>query len=30
MQNLTFGSDGGLTKACQVKHPDEPHLCFMR
>ena len=29
MQNLTFGSDGGLTKACQEKHPDEPGLCFM-
>ena len=30
MQNMTFGSDGGLTKACQAKHPDEPWLCFMR
>jgi hypothetical protein len=29
MQNLTFGSDGGLTKACEEKHPDEPCLCFM-
>ena len=29
MQNLTFGSDGGLTKACQEKHPEEPGLCFM-
>ena len=29
MQNLTFGEDGGLTKACQEKHPDEPGLCFM-
>ena len=29
MQNLTFGTDGGLTKACQEKHPDEPGLCFM-
>jgi hypothetical protein len=29
MQNLTFGSDGGLTKACEEKHPDEPGLCFM-
>merc|ERR1712048_552012 len=29
MQNLTFGSDGGLTKACQEKHPDTPGLCFM-
>ena len=29
MQNLTFGSDGGLTAACQAKHPTEPHLCFM-
>jgi len=29
MQNLTFGSDGGLTAACRAKHPDAPHLCFM-
>jgi hypothetical protein len=29
MQNLTFGADGGLTKACQEKHPAEPGLCFM-
>jgi hypothetical protein len=29
MQNLTFGSDGGLTAACQAKHPDHPGLCFM-
>jgi hypothetical protein len=29
MQNLTFGADGGLTEACQVKHPTEPWLCFM-
>jgi len=29
MQNLTFGSDGGLTAACQAKHPTEPGLCFM-
>ena len=27
MQNLTFGSDGGLTAACEAKHPTEPHLC---
>ena len=29
MQNMTFGTDGGLTKACQEKHPTEPGLCFM-
>eukprot|EP00440_Ansanella_granifera_P019850 gb/GFBE01021564.1/.p1 GENE.gb/GFBE01021564.1/~~gb/GFBE01021564.1/.p1 ORF type:complete len:442 (+),score=98.20 gb/GFBE01021564.1/:1-1326(+) len=29
MQNLTFGADGGLTAACQAKHADQPHLCFM-
>jgi hypothetical protein len=29
MQNLTFGQDGGLTQACQAKHPTEPWLCFM-
>lgn len=29
MQNLTFGVDGGLTKACEASFPDEPHLCFM-
>ena len=29
MQNLSFGSDGGLTKACKAKHPDHPWLCFM-
>jgi len=29
MQNLTFGADGGLTKACQEKHPEAPGLCFM-
>lgn len=29
MQNLTFGSDGGLTSACERMHPDEPGLCFM-
>jgi len=29
MQNLTFGSDGGLMEACQTKHADEPWLCFM-
>ena len=29
MQNLTFGFDGGLTKACEAKHPAEPGLCFM-
>mmetsp|Transcript_126172 Transcript_126172/g.223524 ORF Transcript_126172/g.223524 Transcript_126172/m.223524 type:complete len:439 (+) Transcript_126172:73-1389(+) len=29
MQNLTFGTDGGLMKACLAKHADQPHLCFM-
>ena len=29
MQNMSFGEDGGLTVACQRKHPTEPHLCFM-
>ena len=29
MQNLTFGNDGGLTQACQLKHPTQPWLCFM-
>ena len=29
MQNLTFGSDGGLTEACELKHRDAPWLCFM-
>ena len=29
MQNLTFGADGGLTAACEAKHADAPHLCFM-
>merc|ERR1719221_598699 len=29
MQNMSFGQDGGLTKACQAKHPSEPWLCFM-
>ena len=29
MQNMTFGEDGGLTKACEEKHPGEPGLCFM-
>ena len=29
MQNLTFGDDGGLTSACQAKHPQQPWLCFM-
>ena len=29
MQNLTFGSDGGLTAACQARYPNEPGLCFM-
>ena len=29
MQNLTFGDDGGLTEACQTKHPGDPGLCFM-
>jgi hypothetical protein len=29
MQNMTFGTDGGLTEACRAKHPSEPHLCFM-
>jgi hypothetical protein len=29
MQNMTFGLDGGLTEACRLKHPSEPHLCFM-
>lgn len=29
MQNMSFGADGGLTEACRVKHPTEPHLCFM-
>ena len=29
MQNLTFGSDGGMTQACHAKHPTEPWLCFM-
>ena len=33
MQGMTFSPDGktggGLTKACQAKHPDEPWLCFM-
>jgi len=28
MQNMTFGPDGGLTKACQAKHSSQPHLCF--
>ena len=28
-QNMTFGADGGLTEACQTKHPTEPWLCFM-
>ena len=33
MQNITFSPDGrtggGLTKACQAKHPSKPWLCFM-
>jgi hypothetical protein len=29
MQNMTFGADGGLTEECRLKHPTEPHLCFM-
>eukprot|EP00927_Polykrikos_kofoidii_P041022 TRINITY_DN3495_c0_g1_i1.p1 TRINITY_DN3495_c0_g1~~TRINITY_DN3495_c0_g1_i1.p1 ORF type:complete len:442 (-),score=35.85 TRINITY_DN3495_c0_g1_i1:169-1386(-) len=29
MQNLTFGSDGGLTAACQSLYPAKPHFCFM-
>ena len=29
MQNLTFGSDGGLTSKCGEAYPDDPHLCFM-
>lgn len=29
MQNLTFGSDGGLTAACQKAFPTDPHYCFM-
>ncbi len=29
MQNLSFSSDGGLTKACEAKHASEPWLCFM-
>ena len=29
MQNMTFGPDGGLTEACRLKHPTQPHLCFM-
>jgi STAM-binding protein len=29
MQNMSFGSDGGLAAACQAKHPDQPWLCFM-
>jgi len=29
MQNMTFGTDGGLTEACRTKHPTQPHLCFM-
>merc|ERR1712178_342700 len=29
MQNLTFGSDGGLTAACEAAYPSNPHYCFM-
>mmetsp|Transcript_2977 Transcript_2977/g.7079 ORF Transcript_2977/g.7079 Transcript_2977/m.7079 type:complete len:419 (-) Transcript_2977:180-1436(-) len=29
MQNLTFGTDGGLTETCHIAFPDEPWLCFM-
>lgn len=29
MQNLTFGTDGGLTEACQKEFPNDPGLCFM-
>jgi hypothetical protein len=29
MQNLTFGSDGGLTSDCQTAFPNDPHYCFM-
>lgn len=29
MQNLTFGSDGGLTASCGSKYPQAPHYCFM-
>ena len=29
MQNMSFGPDGGLTEACRVKHPNNPHYCFM-
>jgi len=29
MQNLTFGMDGGLTKACETAFSDTPHYCFM-
>eukprot|EP00040_Diaphanoeca_grandis_P002454 m.21715 g.21715 ORF g.21715 m.21715 type:complete len:432 (-) comp13512_c0_seq1:1662-2957(-) len=29
MQNLTFGTDGGLTEQCMQEHPTAPGLCFM-
>ena len=29
MQNLTFGSDGGLTATCQEQFKTEPWKCFM-
>jgi len=29
MQNLTFGSDGGLMETCQKAFPQSPHYCFM-
>jgi len=29
MQNLTFGTDGGLTAACEAEHSNAPGLCFM-
>jgi hypothetical protein len=29
MQNLTFGSDGGLMDSCKAAFPKTPHYCFM-
>lgn len=29
MQNLTFGTDGGLMARCQEAFPDSPNYCFM-
>jgi hypothetical protein len=29
MQNLSFGTDGALTAACERVHPNNPGLCFM-